>query len=238
MSDLSQKKIYLVKDLFSRIAGRYDLFNHLASLGHDRSWRRAAARRVKLFHRNRVLDLAAGTGDLALAVGRENPGAMVVGLDFVRPMLEKAAGKLERQAGPSIQLMAADALKLPFPDSVFDSVTIGFGIRNMPDRLSVLKEIKRVLYPGGRVIILELCFPRDQLFFRGLYALYLKILIPVIGRVIARDIKMFLYLSESINAFPRPRDFIKTMDRAGFSFTGYKELTFGVCVLFQGEKQA
>jgi len=236
MTDYHQKRIYLVKDLFSRIAGRYDLFNRLASLGRDRFWRQAAAKRVKLFHENRVLDLASGTGDLLFAISWEKPGASFIGVDFVWPMLEKAAKKLKKQTKlPIIQLIAADALKLPFPDDTFDSVTIGFGIRNMPDHLSVLREIKRVLYPGGRVIILELCFPHKRLFLKALYAIYLKILIPVIGRIMAKDIKMFLYLAESINAFPSPHDFIKTMREAGFNLTGHKEFTCGVCVLFWGE---
>ena len=114
-------------------------------------------------------------------------------------------------------------------------LTIGFGIRNMPDRLRVLKEINRVLYPGGRVIVLELCFPHKRLWFKALYTIYLNLIIPVIGRMMTKDKKMFLYLSESINAFPSHHDFIKIMREAGFGLTGYKTFTFGVCVLFWGE---
>jgi len=238
MTDSYQNRIHLVKNFFSRISNRYDLFNHLASLGYDRFWRRAAARRVKLFHQNRVLDIAAGTGDLSLAVSREKPGALIIGLDFVLPMLERALRKLKKhRKQTSIKLLAADALKLPFPENTFDSITIGFGIRNMPGRSNILQEIKRVLCPGGRVIILELCFPHKRLFFSGLYSVYLKILIPILGRIIASDMKIFLYLSDSITAFPYADDFIKTIQQAGFSPAGYLELTFGVCVLFWGEKR-
>jgi demethylmenaquinone methyltransferase/2-methoxy-6-polyprenyl-1,4-benzoquinol methylase len=237
MSDQHQNRIDWVKDLFSRIADRYDRFNHMASLGRDLFWRRAAAKRVKLFHWNRVLDIAAGTGDLTMAVGREKTGVSVIGIDFTLPMLKKAQVKLKRQKDTlRVQLLAADAMKLPFPEMAFDSAVVGFGIRNMPHRLQVLKEIKRILHPGGRVIIAELCFPRDRLFFKVLYRVYLKILIPFIGRMIAGDIKIFQYLSESINDFPPPQDFMKIMHKAGLTHIGYQELTFGVCILFWGEK--
>jgi demethylmenaquinone methyltransferase/2-methoxy-6-polyprenyl-1,4-benzoquinol methylase len=233
---IHQKRINLVKDLFSRIAGQYDRFNRLASLGQDRFWRQAAAKRVKLFDTYRVLDLASGTGDLCFAISREKSDVSVIGVDFVWPMLERTAKKLNQQTQRvSTQLLAADALKLPFPDDVFDSVTIGFGIRNMPDHLSVLKEIKRILCPGGRVIVLELRFPHERLLFKALYTIYLKIVIPILGGMLTKDKKMFHYLSESINAFPSSPDFIKTMQQAGFGLIGYKEFTFGVCVLFWGE---
>ncbi|MEW6262912.1 MAG: bifunctional demethylmenaquinone methyltransferase/2-methoxy-6-polyprenyl-1,4-benzoquinol methylase UbiE [Thermodesulfobacteriota bacterium] len=230
------ERVALVRGLFSRVAARYDLLNHLFSLGRDRFWRRAAAGRARTFFTHRILDLACGTGDLALALAEAHPGAQVRGLDFTRPMLVRAKEKIAR-AGleKRIDLVAADALSLPFPDRSFDSVTIAFGIRNIPDRTRALSEMLRVLAPGGRALILELAFPR-RFFIRRVYDGYLNRLIPRLGRLISGQALAYQYLADSIMDFPSPEELGGFMARCGFVRTGFKSYTFGVCTLHWGEK--
>ena len=232
----NEERVYFVQDMFTRLASRYDLFNRVASLGRHNFWRKAAARRIKIFNTGRVLDLAAGTGDQALANASVHPQAKIIGTDFLYTMLEIFRGKIQKNfMSRQVFLTTADALCLPFPDESFDSTTISFGIRNIPDHLAALKEMRRVLVPGGRTLILELTFPRWS-FIHRLYDTYLNRIIPILGGLISQNPKAYQYLADSIMDFPSPEDFRGLMKSAGFSRTGYIKLTFGVVVIHWGEK--
>ena len=210
--------------------------NHVLSLGRDVFWRKAAAKRAKVFNTGRILDLACGTGDLALALAAARPQARVIATDFTWPMLEKAREKIEAGDLANKPLPAgADALRLPFPQQSFDSVTMAFGIRNIPDRRGALKEMIRILNPGGRALILELTFPRWS-FIRNFYETYLNRLIPKIGGLLTGQPLAYQYLADSIMDFPSPDDFTREMEEAGFVHTQYKKMTFGIAVLHMGEK--
>jgi demethylmenaquinone methyltransferase/2-methoxy-6-polyprenyl-1,4-benzoquinol methylase len=232
----SEERVSFVRAMFTRLASRYDLFNRVASLGRHNFWRKAAARRIKIFKTGRVLDLAAGTGDQALANASVHPRAKIIGTDFLYTMLEIFKGKIQgKSVSGQVFPATADALRLPFPDESFDSTTISFGIRNIPDHLAALKEMQRVLVPGGRSLILELTFPRWS-FIHRLYGTYLNRIIPILGGLISQNPKAYQYLADSIMDFPSPKDFRGLMKSAGFSRTGYIKLTFGIVVIHWGEK--
>ena len=228
----------LVRRIFGRIVPMYDLLNRTLSLGRDAFWRRASAARAEAVRTGLFLDLAGGTGDQALALARTHEKARIVCADFTYPMLTRAAAKIEQRGlAGRVFPTTADACQLPFPDSFFDAVTMSFGIRNIPDKKKALAEMLRVLAPGGRVLILELIFPRWSA-LRRIYQTYLNRLIPVLGGAVSGDQDAYQYLADSIMDFPAPQDFRQTLDEAGFIRTGFKPYTFGVAVLFWGEKPA
>jgi len=176
---------------------------------------------------------------MALAIADEKPEAHVIGADLVLPMLKLARKKIaDRNRSDQAFLVQADALDLPFPDKIFDSVTIAFGIRNIQDRPAALKEMRRVLTPSGRAVILELTFPRRWPFFPAIYRSYLKLVLPLVGKLIAKDMRAYQYLAESILDFPTAPEFREFMSQAGFVHTGFRELTFGGCVIWWGDKPA
>ena len=230
-----QDRIRLVRNIFSRVAFRYDLLNHLLSLGRDVFWRNATARRARVFNSGRILDLAAGTGDMAMALSRTWPESSVHAVDFTFPMLAMARPKLAREGLNRVSLTCGDALCLPFPDNTFDTATMAFGIRNIPDKVQALKEILRVLNPGGRLLILELTFPRWS-FVRRLYDSYLNRLIPMLGGLVSGQAGAYRYLADSIMDFPTPDEFCNLMAECGYGISGYKKFTFGVCILHWGVK--
>lgn len=231
----------LVKTIFTNIAGRYDLINRLISMGQDQWWRRVAARwatasEPRAGRAGRYLDVATGTGDLALALGRARPGAEVVGLDLNQEMLAVGADKAGQIAeGRRLSLVRGDAFHLPFPDNAFDGVTICFGVRNLPDHLAGLSEMTRVVRPGGRVCILETHWPRSPL-FRGIYDLYFRRLVPRLARLLTGDDVSYKYLVDSTLDFPPAPDFIKVMKRAGLARVIYRPLTMGTVALYVGTK--
>jgi demethylmenaquinone methyltransferase/2-methoxy-6-polyprenyl-1,4-benzoquinol methylase len=237
--DLSPKqRVDLVRGIFSRIAGRYDLLNHVLSLGRDRFWRRAAARRMRLHKTGRLLDAACGTGDMALALAEARAPAVVVGLDFIEAMLEIARPKIAaRRLENRVFLVQGDACRLPFPDEYFDSASIAFGIRNIPDKTAVLSEMSRVLSPGGRLVVLELTFPRWS-WVRRLYDSYLNRLIPAVGGLVSGQGRAYQYLADSIMDFDEPEELLGLFRQAGLTGTGFQPLTFGVAVMHWGNKPA
>ena len=170
-----------------RSPGRYDFLNHLLSLRRDVAWRRFAVRKMQFFDTFRLLDVATGTADLAIDAARRHPDIRVTGVDFVREMLARGRQKIaSRGLADRIRLLQADAMALPFPDGSFDAVGIAFGIRNMPDRLRALREMRRVLVPGGRIFVLEMNAPQNRL-WRGFFAPYLNRILPVIARRFSRN---------------------------------------------------
>ncbi len=222
-----------IREMFTAIAPNYDFLNHLLSLGVDYSWRRTMIRRALGKDERALLDVACGTGDVALALRRYRPRARIVGLDFSPGMLELARKKSAR-VGAGLELVAGSAEALPFPDASFDLVTIAFGIRNVVDRQKALREFYRVLKPGGRVAVLEFSQP-PQPWFRMLYDFYFARILPLVAGLFARR-DAYRYLPESVANFPGPGIFSGWLRAAGFQRCRWQRLTLGVVVLYLGEK--
>jgi demethylmenaquinone methyltransferase / 2-methoxy-6-polyprenyl-1,4-benzoquinol methylase len=217
--------------MFDRIARRYDAMNRVLSLGLDRGWRRHAVRALQLGDRPRVLDLATGTGDLAIDIARAHPGATVIGLDPSTEMLAVARTKLARRGlAERVTMIAGDAQQLPFASCSVDAITIAFGIRNVPDRDAALREMARVVRPGGRVAVLELGEARGRVLGR-IARFHTRAIVPRLGRLIARS-REYGYLQRSIAAFPAPEAFAAQLTAAGLQVVDVTSFAFGACNLF------
>jgi demethylmenaquinone methyltransferase / 2-methoxy-6-polyprenyl-1,4-benzoquinol methylase len=224
--------------MFDRIAHRYDLLNRVLSLGIDQRWRRRTVRALALeaiSGPGRVLDLATGTGDLALLVARSHPRVMVDGLDPSARMLDEARIKIRgARLADRITLVTGDAQSLPYPDGTFDGVTIAFGIRNVPDRALGLREMQRVTKPGGRVAVLELSEPGGGVMGR-IAGFHVRTVVPRIGALLS-GAREYRYLQESIAEFPPASEFATMMGDAGLEPVRVISLTLGVCHLYVGER--
>ena len=217
--------------MFDAIAERYDRLNRILSLGLDHGWRRRTVEALGLGPDARVLDLATGTADLAIAVASQHPSARVTGSDPSGNMLAIGEQKVgERGLADRISLEQGDAQSLPYPDDRFDGCCIAFGIRNVPDRAKALREMARVVRPGGRVAILELAEPDHGLLALGT-RFYIRVLVPRIGAWLS-GAREYRYLQESIQAFPPAEVFAATMREAGLDVLGVHPLTFGVVNLY------
>jgi demethylmenaquinone methyltransferase/2-methoxy-6-polyprenyl-1,4-benzoquinol methylase len=224
-----------VNSMFARIARRYDVANRLLSGGCDRGWRRRLVAAVRAVEPARVLDLATGSGDVALALGAALPRSVrIVGMDFCLPMLAEAEKKRLADgpgAHPNIEFQPGDGLALPIPDSSFDAVTIAFGLRNMADRARSLAEMRRALRPGGRLFILEFSRPRPWL--RPLYFFYLRRVLPALAGWVTRERSAYEYLNASIEAFPDRPALAAEIRAAGFSSVAATALTGGIVALHE-----
>jgi demethylmenaquinone methyltransferase / 2-methoxy-6-polyprenyl-1,4-benzoquinol methylase len=225
-----------VREMFTSIAPRYDLLNHVLSFNVDRWWWQRVARTFAsiLAQPNvRVLDLCCGTGDMAFALQRRaaNSSATILGADFSHAMLQRA---YEKSEGPSPSWIEADALSLPFSDGEFDLVTSAFGFRNLADYDAGLREILRVLRPGGECGILDFGEPQGVM---GLaYRIYFRRVLPLIGTAISGVRGPYAYLPASVARFPGPQEMLKRMRRAGFSQSSWMPYTFGIAGLYRGKK--
>lgn len=231
---VQQGKAAQVQAMFAGIARRYDLLNRVLSFGLDGHWRRDAVRAAFAGGARTVLDVATGTADLALALKKYRPEAVVVGVDFVEAMLAIGRRKAERQ-GLSVQLTQGDGLELPFADASFDAVTVAYGLRNFADVDRGLREFYRVLRPGGRVVVLEFPPPPEGLFGK-LFRFYFLRVLPRLGGLISRRRGAYSYLPDSVLKFPPPAELARRLEAAGFSGVGYSLQTFGVSALHTGEK--
>jgi demethylmenaquinone methyltransferase/2-methoxy-6-polyprenyl-1,4-benzoquinol methylase len=217
-----------VHSLFSSIAGRYDLANHLLSGGLDFLWRRRATSIVSSWQPATLLDLATGSGDLALAIERACPSTQVTGADFCEPMLQRARAKgLHRT-------VVADALHLPFLDSSFNAVTVAFGLRNMESWPDALREMSRVLTPGGHLLILDFSLPRPPL--RAPYRFYLHHILPLIAGIVTREKSAYQYLGDSIEKFPAGPAMTSLIEQSGFSSATSLPLTAGIVSLYTASR--
>jgi demethylmenaquinone methyltransferase/2-methoxy-6-polyprenyl-1,4-benzoquinol methylase len=221
--------------MFSGIARRYDLLNHLLSGNIDKRWRRKTARALEssLVEGARVLDVACGTGDLSLVLA-EAGRARVVGLDFCRPMLEIARRKAVEGSRP-IPFVEGDALRLPFADETFDAATIAFGLRNLAGVADGLRELRRILKPGGRLAVLEFSSPVVP-GFRALFRFYFTRVLPRIGGLVSGSRGAYEYLPDSVTRFPDQKRLAELMRAEGFERVEYSNLTGGIAALHTGTR--
>ena len=224
-----------VREMFTAIAPRYDLLNHVLSANVDKLWWRRTARKFcSILARPdaKVLDLCCGTGDMAFALRRQGSAANIIGADFSHAMLVRAAVKSDQRQ--KIRWIEADALRLPFPDESFDLVTSAFGLRNLADYDAGLREICRVLRPGGECGILECSEPEGIL--RKFYDLYFQRILPKIGNSISGVKGAYSYLPASVARFPAPQEMLGRMKAAGFRETAWTPYSFGIAGLFRGKR--
>lgn len=224
-----------VEEMFDNIAHRYDFLNHLLSLGIDKQWRKKAIRSIKSIQPEQLLDIATGTGDLAFEARRQMPGVHITGLDLSEGMLSKAREKaLEKKLG-NMDFVKGDSENLLFGDTSFDAVSVAFGVRNFENLEAGLKEIYRVLKPGGRLAVLE--FSKPKAFpVKQIFNFYFKNILPATGRMISKDARAYEYLPESVQAFPEGKNFIGILEKTGFKSCKDQPLTFGICSLYTAEK--
>lgn len=223
-----------VREMFSAIAPRYDLLNHLLSLNIDRSWRRRAVDRLGWESRpdGLYLDICAGTFDLALELTRRPDfNGHIVAVDFSKPMLQHGAHKIDRQP---IAAACGDALKTPLASKAFDGAMVAFGVRNLTDISSGLRELRRVLRPGARLVILDFAMPRGRI-FSSLYRFYFTRLLPLVGRLISKHNFAYNYLPESVEKFAGPEELEGLLREAGYVGVGCVPLTGGTVCVWWGD---
>jgi ubiquinone/menaquinone biosynthesis methyltransferases len=225
-----------VAQMFNNIAHRYDFLNHFLSLGIDKIWRKITIRELKAVQPKKILDIATGTGDLALAALVLRP-EQIVGIDISEGMLAKGREKIEK-AGKShiIRFEQGDSEQIHFPDNTFDAAMVAFGVRNFENLQQGLNEINRVLAPGGKVAVLEFSKPRN-FFIKLIYNFYFLHILPFWGRLFSKDSRAYTYLPESVNAFPDGGKFLQHLDKAGFTNMKARQLTFGIASLYTGIKK-
>lgn len=225
-----------VEKMFDQISFRYDFMNHFLSAGTDRGWRRKALRMLIPEHPRRMLDVATGTGDLAIMSNGILAPDEIVGIDISEGMLALGREKVKR-AGLSdkIQLLKGDSEAISYPDDSFDAVTAAFGVRNFENLEKGLLEIKRVLKPGGKLIVIECTQPSGML-IRPLFHFYMNIITPLLGKIVSGNKQAYSYLNDSVKHFPEKDDFIHILNQLDYRSAFYKTLTLGTCTIYCAEK--
>lgn len=232
-SELSKKE--QVTDMFDKIAPQYDFLNHFLSLGVDLIWRKKAVKTLKGRGVKKLLDVATGTGDLAVAASKIDVDE-IIGLDISKGMLKLAEKKIVRKGlSDKISFELGDSENLRFDDHTFDAATVAFGVRNFGDLEKGMSEIHRVLNTNGKFVVLE--FSKPRVFpIKQIYHFYFKYLLPIMGKLFSQDPAAYEYLPESVQAFPEREEFISVLNKIGFKETTFKPLTFGICALYTGIK--
>ncbi|MBX2952520.1 MAG: bifunctional demethylmenaquinone methyltransferase/2-methoxy-6-polyprenyl-1,4-benzoquinol methylase UbiE [Leadbetterella sp.] len=225
-----------VAEMFDNVSGRYDLLNHVLSGGVDFYWRKKALSMLKNNRNDLVLDIATGTGDLAIEATRILKPGKVIGVDISKGMLEEGRAKIKKLGlEDKIEMQLGDSEKLLFDDNTFDTVIVSFGVRNFENLLKGLSDMNRVLKPGGTCMVVEFSKPRNYL-FKQAYWFYSTKILPLIGKLVSKDSSAYTYLPESVKAFPDGEDFLKVYREAGFKETRAIPLTFGICSIYIGKK--
>jgi len=231
---LEQRDLF-IKNIFSTVAPYVDFLSSSFSLGFDNLWRRKAVLLSGVQKGDRVLDVCTGTGKLAILLARKvGSGGTVTGIDFCEEMLNRARKKTNGHHS-NLSYIISDAKRLPFPDNSFDAVTVAFGMRNIPDTILALQELKRVLKPGGKFICLELTKPQVR-WFKSLYEWYVFRIMPAIAEIVVKTAAPYLYLPRSINAFYTPDEFRRVISECGFSRVSIDSLTMGVATIYRAVK--
>jgi demethylmenaquinone methyltransferase/2-methoxy-6-polyprenyl-1,4-benzoquinol methylase len=234
-SGLSKKE--QVAGMFDKIAFRYDFLNRFLSAGIDVGWRKRAIKELKPLKPKYVLDVATGTGDVALLMHKILKPVRITGIDISEGMLEIGRKKVDKAGLSSeVELLRGDSETISFNDASFDAVTVAFGVRNFENLEKGLKEMLRVLRPGGKLVVLEFSKPK-QAAFKGIYNLYMKIVAPGFGKLIAKNADAYQYLNDSVQRFPEGKQFVEIMNEAGFKQTYARALTMGICTIYCGSKK-
>ncbi len=232
-SNLSKKA--QVADMFNNIAGRYDFLNHFLSMGIDKGWRKKAIAEVIQIQPKAILDVATGTGDMAIAAALAHP-CKITGVDIAVQMLEIGRKKIaDRNLQDSIMLQTGDSELMPFTNGSFDAVMCAYGVRNFEHLETGLKEMCRVMRPGGKLVILEFSHP-SKFPFKQSYNFYFRFIMPTLGKWVSKNARAYSYLHESVMAFPEGPDFCKILQTCGFRDARWKSLTFGVTTIYTAFK--
>jgi len=233
MTQRAKKEV--VREMFDDISPKYDFLNHFLSFGIDHLWRRRLVRILASKRPSAVLDVATGTGDLAIALAAVKP-QKIVGIDISEKMLKIGRVKVEEKGlGEMITLRTADAEKIPYSDNSFNAITVAFGVRNYENLETGLREMQRVLRPGGVMLILEFSHP-DSFPMKQFYAFYSRFIIPLAGKLISGHSRAYHYLPESVAAFPSGRDFLDILDKLGLKNSKQTRLSMGIASIYTAEK--
>jgi demethylmenaquinone methyltransferase/2-methoxy-6-polyprenyl-1,4-benzoquinol methylase len=222
---------------FDRIAFRYDFLNHFLSCGIDMIWRKKAIKELAVLKPGRVLDVATGTGDMALLLHRFLRSKKIVGIDISEGMLRLGIQKVEKQKlNDVITLQKGDVEAINFGNDSFDAITSAFGVRNFEHLEQGLKEMLRVMRPGGKLVVLEFSKPRKK-FFKGFYQFYMNVIAPKAGNWLSKNKEAYQYLTESVKAFPDGDEFLHILRQTGYTDTYLKTLSLGICTIYCGSKR-
>ena len=230
--DDNRPKTEQVREMFDSIAPAYDFMNRAMTFGIDKLWRRCAVKMIAKYAPKRILDIATGTGDLAIRLAKSLKPESVVGVDLSEQMLAIGQEKVRKEGLAGIvSLSSADCMHLPFENEIFDCVTVAYGVRNFEHLQQGYEEMHRVLRSGGVLCVIELSSPTSPL-VKPLYKAYTKWIIPAVGRLVSKDVRAYSYLPESIAAVPQGENMLALMKNVGFSQCSFTPLTFGTCTIY------
>ena len=231
-----QTKKQQVATMFDKIAFRYDFLNRFLSAGIDVSWRKKAIKELKEIQPQYILDVATGTGDVAILSHKILQPKKITGIDISNGMLDFGRKKLTKlNLNNSIELLQGDSEKIAFADETFDAITVAFGVRNFENLEKGLKEMLRVLKPGGKLVVLEFSKPKQPA-FSAFYKLYMNVIAPGVGKIVAKNKDAYQYLNDSVQRFPEGEAFLQILNGAGFKKTYLKSLTFSIATIYCGTK--
>ncbi|SDR84269.1 demethylmenaquinone methyltransferase / 2-methoxy-6-polyprenyl-1,4-benzoquinol methylase [Paenibacillaceae bacterium GAS479] len=232
----SSSKETHVHSVFQKIAPKYDMMNDLLSFRQHKAWRKFTMRKMNVRPGETAIDLCCGTCDWTLAIAKASGNGKIIGLDFSQAMLDVGQNKVNQEKlGDQITLVQGNAMELPYPDNSFDYATIGFGLRNVPDLHQVLREMRRVVKPGGKVVCLELSKPTWQP-FKGIYYFYFEKLLPRVGKLVAKSYEQYKWLPDSLKAFPGRDELAEIFRETGLKSVSADPLTGGIAALHIGTK--